>query len=80
MSESIFKKVAGLQGNYIKRRMQHRCFPVNNAKFLRTPILKNICIKLLLAFCKNRNIRPGFSSYIDSDKKVTQKFGALFEE
>ena len=27
---------------------QHRCFPVNLAKFLRTPILKNICERLLL--------------------------------
>ena len=27
---------------------RHRCFPVNIAKFLRTPILKNICEWLLL--------------------------------
>ena len=27
---------------YIKRRLRHRCFPVNIAKFLRTLILKNI--------------------------------------
>ena len=26
---------------------QHRCFPVNVAKFLRTQILKNICERLL---------------------------------
>ena len=25
-----------------KKRLQHRCFPVNIAKFLRIPILKNI--------------------------------------
>ena len=30
------------------RRLQHRCFPMNIAKFLRTPILKNICERLLL--------------------------------
>ena len=29
------------------KRLQHRCFPVNIAKFLRTPILKNICERLL---------------------------------
>ena len=29
--------------NFIKKRLQHRCFPVNTAKFLRAPILKNIC-------------------------------------
>ena len=41
--------VEGLQARYfIKKRLQHRCFPVNIAKFLRTPILKNICEWLLL--------------------------------
>ena len=29
--------------NFIKKRLQHRCFPLNIAKFLSTPILKNIC-------------------------------------
>ena len=49
---------------------------MNNVKFLRTSILKNICI----LFCKNGNVRPKFSSYIDSEEKVTQQFDALFEE
>ena len=31
-----------------KKRLQHRGFPVNNVIFLRTPILKNICERLLL--------------------------------
>ena len=30
-----------------KKRLQHRSFPVNIAKFLRTPILKKICERLL---------------------------------
>ena len=34
---------------YIKR-LQHRCFPVNIAKLLRTPILKKIFEKLILQF------------------------------
>ena len=34
-------------GNFIKRRLQHRCFPVKFAKFLRT-VLKNICERPLL--------------------------------
>ena len=34
--------------NFIKKRLQHRCFPVNIAKFLRTPILKNICEQVFL--------------------------------
>ena len=32
----------------MKKRLQHRCFTI--AKFLRTAILKNICIRLLLDF------------------------------
>ena len=34
--------------NFIKKRLQHRSFLVNIAKFLRTTILKNICDQLLL--------------------------------
>ena len=49
MLESVFNKVAGLKAsNIIKNRLQHRCFPVKFAKFLRTPILNNICERLLL--------------------------------
>ena len=34
----------------LKKRLQHRCFPVKHAKFLITAILKNICEQLLLKF------------------------------
>ena len=34
--------------NVIKKRLQHRCFSVNFAKFLTTTILKNISERLLL--------------------------------
>ena len=34
--------------NFIKKRLQHRSFHVKFAKFLRTPILKSICERLLL--------------------------------
>ena len=33
-------------------RLQHRCFLAINAKFLRTPILKDICQQLLLKFIR----------------------------
>ena len=47
--ESLFDKVAALHAcNFIKKRLQHRCFAVNIAKFLRTLILKKICERLLL--------------------------------
>ena len=32
----------------LKKRLLHRCFPVKFEKFLRTPVLKNICERLLL--------------------------------
>ena len=33
--------------SFIKKRLQHRSFLANIEKFLRTPILKNICERLL---------------------------------
>ena len=41
---SLFNKVANIQAcNFIKKRLQHRHFPVKFEKFLRTPVSKNIC-------------------------------------
>ena len=40
--ESILNKVADLRpATLFKKRLWHRCFPVNFAKFLRTPFLLN---------------------------------------
>ena len=51
MLESLFDKVTGLQACiFTKKRLQHRFFPVNIAKFFRTPTLKYICEQLLLYF------------------------------
>ena len=47
--ESIFK-VNLWACNFIKKRLQHSCFPVNIAKFLILLILKNICKRLLFNF------------------------------
>ena len=45
----LFNKTVGLQAcNLIRKRLQHRCFPVNTVKFQKTPILKNIWERLLL--------------------------------
>ena len=63
MINSIFKNSVIFTGSHLfwslfliklkafrsaKKRHQHLCFPVNILKFLKTPILKNICEKLLL--------------------------------
>ena len=43
MLNSLLKKVAGRKVcNFVKKGLQHRCFSVNIAKFLRAPVLKNI--------------------------------------
>ena len=45
----LFFNKRGIQAcNFIKKRLQHRCFPVNIETILRTPTLKNICERLLL--------------------------------
>ena len=46
--ETLFNKVKKVY-NFIKKRLEHRGFPVNIATFLRTPTLKNICEQLLLS-------------------------------
>ena len=49
--ESPFNRLAGFNiYNFLKKRLQHRCFPVNIATFLKTLILMKICEQLLLPF------------------------------
>ena len=48
MKKAVIKNFGIITGklqacNFIKKRLQQRYFPLNIAKFLRTPILKNIC-------------------------------------
>ena len=48
----FFNKVAGLHAwDFIKKRLQYRCFPVNIAKFLRTAFIKQH-LRWLLLFVK----------------------------
>ena len=56
-SSALFIKVQALR--HFKKTLQHRCFPVKFAKYLRTPILKNICERLLL-FSEERIPRKTF--------------------
>ena len=45
----VFNKVAGLRpATLLKKRLWHRCFTKNFAKFLRTPFLRNTSGRLLL--------------------------------
>ena len=59
VGESCFKKVDRLKTcNIIKKRPQHRCFPVIIVKFLRLLISKNICEQLLF-YCFNVSLLHG---------------------
>ena len=56
----FFNKAAGLRPQAVhvnKKRLWHRCFSVNFAKFLRTPFLQNTSERLLLLI--NRLSFPG---------------------
>ena len=49
MPESLFlMKLQAEACSFIKKRLWHRCVPVNFAKFLRTPFLQNTSRRLLL--------------------------------
>ena len=48
----FFNKVAAL----LIKRLWHRCFPVNFAKFLRTPFLQNTSGQLLLKYNRDKHI------------------------
>ena len=60
--EFLFNKVADLRAcNFIKKRLQHRYFPVKFAKFLRTPFFTEHLQWLLLLVkssqpCGGKNI------------------------
>ena len=68
--KGVYKKIAIFKGkrligvfsviqtcNFIEKRRQNRCFPLNIAKLLRTPILKKICKRMVVvasALSKNQ--------------------------
>ena len=65
MLKSLFNRVVVLQAcNFIKKRLQPKCFLAEIfAKFLRTPILKNIWERLLLKPVLSLGL-PIFITYI----------------
>ena len=51
--ESLFNRVAGLQAcNFMKKRLQHSCFPMNIVKFLRTFIWRTYANYCFWAICR----------------------------
>ena len=49
----------------LKKKLWHRCFPVNFAKFLRTPFLQNISGRLLLHFQEKLHIDIADHNYTE---------------
>ena len=59
--ESLFNKMVGLWAyNFIKKGLQHRCCPVNIAKFLRTAFFIKHLQWLLLSLCTIAKPFPNF--------------------
>ena len=63
----------------LKKRLRHRCFPVNFAKFLRTSFLQNTSGRLLLCMLSNNfhvrgTIRQGWSVTQIAQCDVTKKW------
>ena len=50
----------------LKKSLWHRCFPVNFAKFLRTPFLQNTSGRLLLIFIKINEEIKGLNFFENS--------------
>ena len=72
LCRSLFlNKNAGLQSwHFIEKRLQQRCFPLNIAKSLRTPVLKNICERLFKWFLTWAN---NIKSNIESEEEIFSK-------
>ena len=60
--------------NFIKKILQYCCFPVNTAKFLRTPILKNI----FFFFCERLLLEQLFTTTPDFFHKFLKQIHVFF--
>ena len=56
----------------LKKRIWHRCFPVNFVKFLRTPFLQNTSGRMLLKMFQNRNGKDKIYCYQKFQLKVVK--------
>ena len=56
--------------NFIKKRLQHRFCPVNIAKLVRAPVLKNICQRLFERFPTSAN---NITSYMGTKEDIFLK-------
>ena len=69
--------------NFIKKRLWHRCFPVNFAKFLRTSFLQNTSGRLLLcvsafAYLRATSCRNWDTLWLGEKSSFIKIFGFLY--
>ena len=73
----FFNKVAGLKpATLLKKRLWHRCFPVNFVKFLRTPFLtEHLWWLLLYRFFTSRCCKfiSAFTAVLNIKEKLKEK-------
>ena len=69
---SLFNNVLGFQ-----EILQHCCFPMKFVKFLRTPILRNICERLLL-FVSPQNTITNSGNEFGLDEILTECNASIF--
>ena len=69
------KVSVGAVCNFIKKRLQDSCFRVTIAKFVRTPILKNICKRLLLQVVLYSN----YMIYAFPERFMVSRMYVIFE-
>ena len=74
----FFDKVAGLRPvTLLKKSLRYKCFPVNFAKFLRTPFLQNTSGRLFLVYLRffaNFRENNGYLIGLNSLKVLEVKF------
>ena len=82
MLETLFNKVRGLKVcSFIKKRLQHRCFPVKYAKFWRTPFFYRTLPVAASDGLPNRRIFEIFSEGFKNScfqKKVSKRIHIFF--
>ena len=89
IKKGVLRNCEKLTGKHLCHRLCHRCFPVNFAKFLRTPFLQNTSGRLLLQAVQLGYFFAMYSLYIcvksfrntlNLKKKWKLKFGANWNE
>ena len=71
----FFNKVAGLRSaTLLKKRLWHKCFPVNFVTFLSTPFLQNIFGRIFLKLSKSINFTKFLSKTVIHFTGIPQDF------